>query len=211
MRSLLRDLGYAEMGAGIFALIVAIFLIALPSQIPWLAPFWSKTLGVAIIFVLVLRGTYKAWDTANKGKDELQAKIDSKQSDVEFTDFNHELQYKKKTSSRGNEIIIRSAGRLRNNSSENRGCLDFFRVEVPTPYGSFIATSDDPPLGYTFEPNSIYRNEIYVFTGELSPPHIDSWEPHIKGAEGRINLAVQGQMIRTYPIKIADTEGFYEL
>lgn len=211
MRSLLRDLGYAEMGAGIVALIVAIFLIALPSQIPWLAPFWLRTLGVAIIFLLILRGAYKAWDTADKEQDKLQVEKDSRESNVELTDFDRELQYKKMKNSRGDVIVIRLAGRLRNNSSENCGSLDFFRVEVDTPYGSFIAKSDNPPLGHTFIPNSIYPNKIYTFTGELVAPHIGSWELFIKGAEGRINLAVQGQTIKTYPIKIADTEGFYEL
>ena len=48
------------------------------------------------------------------------------------------------------------------------------------------------------------------FTADLEEPlvNIQSWEPFIKGGNGRINLAIQGQQIKSYPITIADAEGF---
>jgi hypothetical protein len=212
VHSLWRDLGYAEKGMGIFAVIAAIFLLVLPSQITCLAPFWARVIGVAIIILLILRGAYKAWDIADRERDRLQAEIDSEKSDVEFTDFDPEIQYRIMQGSRGKELVFRVAGRLRNKSPRNSGSLDFFRINIPvttqTFHGSFIANSNNPQTGHKFEPNSIYPEKLYIFRGELLSPYIGSWEPHIKGAKGRINLQVQGQDIKTYPIKIAGKEGF---
>ena len=143
-------------------------------------------------------------------RDKLQAEKDSQEPNVELTDFDYELPYKRMTGYGANVIVIRLAGILRNMSPKNYGCLDFFRVEIPTPRGIYLATSHNPPLGYKFEPNSIYSNKLFSFTGDFNDPLIglESWEPLIKGAKGVINLAVQGQKIKTYPIKIADKEGF---
>lgn len=143
-------------------------------------------------------------------RDKLQAEKDSQESNVELTNFDSELPYKRMTGYGENVIVIRLAGRLRNMSPQNYGCLEFLRVEIPTPRGIYVAISQNPPLGYRFEPNSIYPNKLFSFTGDLSDPliELESWEPLIKGAKGVINLVVQGQKIKTYPIKIADKEGF---
>jgi len=162
------------------------------------------------IFLAFLWSPYKVWKQTDDERERLQTQIDSRESNVELTDFDHELTYKRMTDSRGDVIVIRLAGRLRNTSPENSGSLDYFRVDVPTPRGIYLAVSRVPPLGHTFEPNSIYPNQLFTFTGDFADPLIklESWEPLIKGAKGRINLAVQGQRIKTYPIKIADKEGF---
>jgi hypothetical protein len=93
---------------------------------------------------------------------------------------------------------------------QTHGSLDFLRIEIQTPRGFFIANSGTPQLGDRFEPNSIFSEKCFIFSGDLSDPDIgiESWEPLIQGQKGRINLAVQGQDIRTYPIKISDKEGF---
>lgn len=167
-------------------------------------------LGVGLIIVF-LWSPFKVWKQIKEERDRLQAQIDSKEAQVKLTNFDNELRYRIMTGSRNQKVIvIRLFAILRNTSMQNHGSLDFFRIEIPTSRGSFIAKSDVPPLGYKFEPNSIYKDKCFVFNGDLADPviGIESWEPFIQGKEGRINLAVQGQKIRTYPIKIADKEGF---
>jgi hypothetical protein len=172
---------------------------------------WGRwlLLGVGLV-IIFLWSPFKVWDETEKERKKLQAKEDSKKPNVELTNFDPELQYRVMTKGSKPVIVIRLSGRLRNISLQNSGSLDFFRIEVPTPRGSFIAVSNDLPLGYKFEPNSIYRDSLFVFTGDLGEPaiQVQSWEPFIKGAKGRVNLAIQGQEIRSYPIKIADQEGF---
>ena len=172
---------------------------------------WGRWLflGVGLIIVF-LWSPFKVWKQIKDERDRLQAQIDSKEANIELTNFDHELQYRKMTKGSQPVIAIRLLGILRNMSSQNSGSLDYLRIEVSTPRGSYIAKSDNPPLGYKFEPNSIYPTQHFIFVGELSEPNlnIQSWEPYVRGAEGKVVLDVQGQKIKTYPIKIADKEGF---
>jgi len=182
----------------------------LPVSATWYQD-WGRWLILVIGLVLTfIWSPFAVWLETEKERERLQAEIDSKESNVELTNFDHELQYKVMTKGSKPVIALRLSGRLRNMSLGNAGSLDFFRLEVPTPRGSFIAVSEDPPLGYRFEPNSIYKSQLFVFTGDIGEPsvQIQSWEPFIKGAKGRINLVVQGQQIKSYPITIADAEGF---
>jgi len=172
---------------------------------------WGRWLLLTIgLFIICFWSPYKAWKETDDERERLQALIDSKQSNVELTNFDHELEYKIMTKGSQPVIAIRLLGILRNTSIQNHGSLDFFRIEIPTPRGSFIAVSDNPHLGYKFEPNSIYPTRHFIFCGELSEPNlnIQSWEPYVKEANGKIVLAIQGQKIKTYPISIAGEKGF---
>lgn len=210
-----------EFIGGLTSIAIGILGIYFPSVREFLQNIW-KTLRpeyiqlggllflILGIFLVSLWSPYKVWKQTDDERERLQTQIDSRESNVELTDFDHELTYKRMTDSRGDVIVIRLAGRLRNTSPKNSGSLDFFRVEVPTPRGIYLAISKVPQVGHEFKPNSIYPNELFTFAGDFADPLIklESWEPLIKGAKGRINLAVQGQKIKTYPIKIADKEGF---
>ncbi len=166
-------------------------------------------LGVGL-FTILLWSPFKVWQQTEKERVEFKCQIDSKEANVEMTDFDHELEYKKMTRNEKPVIVFRTQGILRNKSPQNSGSLDFLRLEIETPRGFYLAKSDIPTLGHTFEPNSIYPRSLFVFVGDLSDPslNIQSWEPFIKGGKGKVVLNVQGQKIKTYPIKIADKEGF---
>lgn len=206
MRNLWKDLGHVEGVLSILLLLGAIFVIAMPWQVSWFTPFWSRITGIAIIFILLLRSAYKVWSSADDQRERLQAEKDSKESCVELTNFHDELQYRIMTRGSKAVIAIGLSGILRNTSLQNSGSLDYFGLTIQTTKGFFRAETDSPPLGHKFEPNSIYPHTHFVFVGELSEPYlnIQSWEPYIKGAQGTVTLDVQGQKIRSYPIRVAE-------
>lgn len=164
------------------------------------------TLGLLALII----APFVAFHKLRVQRDKLKAEKDSKESKVELTDFNRELEYRVMEKGSKLVIAIRLKGILRNRSLENSGSLSYFGLSIDTPHGFYSAESNNPPFGYKFEPNFIYGDRLFVFIGELDEPHlkIQSWIPYIKGAEGRIILDVQGQEIKNYPIKIANEQGF---
>lgn len=170
-------------------------------------PQWLMWMLVAIGFAIAITLTYHE---LRVHRDKLQGEVNAKESQVELTNFDSELHYKQMTRSGEPVIAIRLQGILRNTSMQNHGSLEFFRIEITTSEGFYVANSDIPPLGHKFEPNTIYPQTWFVFIGEVSDTHLDiaSWEPFIKGQKARINLAVQGQKMKSYPVKIADIAGF---
>ena len=193
---------------GLILTIVALLPLPLPAT--WYQN-WGHWLILAVGILILFWAPFAVWLDTEKERGKLQTEIDNMKPDVKLTDFHPELEYRIMVGSRNRKIIvIRLSVILRNTSMRNYGSLAFFQIDIQTPRGFYRAVSNDPPLGYRFEPNSIYRNHVFTFSGDLSDPDIgiESWEPYIQGKEGKINLSVQGQEIKTYDIKIANNEGF---
>lgn len=209
MYSFLRYLSRIEQSIGIILIIVGLLLIVIPGEIPLLTVYQSRTIGTTILAILVIVAAYKVWKNTDDELERLQAEKDSQKSNVELTNFCNELLYMTSRPQCGPPtIVVELVAILRNTSLQNSGSLDHFILSIPTDRGFFQAKCDELPLGFEFKPNSIYPKDHFKFIGVLSEPAlgIESWEPFIKGATGRIILEVQGQDIKTYPVRIADKE-----
>jgi hypothetical protein len=214
MHNLWKSLDSIEAVIGILGILGAIFLVIPPTQLlmpSWFTPYWSRMAGVAIIFILLLVGAYKAWNDADIEREKLLAEKESKAADVNLESFARELQYDVNRNRNG-LIEIYLDAELINHSMTNEGRLRDFRLEINTQQQFLPAKAERPELNYLFAPNSIYPSHSFCFRCRMADEDIgiESWEPYIRGAEGTIILNVLGQKKKTYKVKIANQGRSFE-
>ncbi|MCX5999223.1 MAG: hypothetical protein NTU41_06415 [Chloroflexi bacterium] len=214
MRAIRRAVKTLYFWVGVMFTVVSLVPFSVPAT--WYGD-WGRWLVFSIgLLLMVLWSPYEVWKETDNERENLQQRLNkfeadrkSLNSDVKLQEFDPELQYE--VNRNGNRLIeIILHGRLVNNSVTNSGRLRWLVIEIPVETGQLVTTFraevEQPPINYLFEPGSICPLAYFCFRGKLSDEahDIQSWEPYIRGAKGKILLDVFPQEMRTYSIKIAD-------